>query len=49
MKATLKAWTIVAMVVLAMGIAVPAACAQSASPAGSWLLVSLTVTSHHVW
>jgi hypothetical protein len=44
MKAMPKALPAVAMVVLAMGIAVAEARAQSASLAGSWSLVSLTVT-----
>jgi hypothetical protein len=45
MKAMLKALPVVAMVVLALGTAGPGARAQSPSSlAGSWSLVSLTVT-----
>ncbi|SAL79510.1 lipocalin-like domain-containing protein [Caballeronia telluris] len=44
MNAALKALALVAIVVLSMYIAVPGARAQSLSLAGSWSLVSLTVT-----
>ncbi|SAL84485.1 hypothetical protein AWB67_06690 [Caballeronia terrestris] len=45
MKAMLKALAVAAMIALAIGIAVPGAHAQSPSSlAGSWSLVSLTVT-----